>query len=65
MKAIVLLFTKANAGDSEDFPFAGLTRVNVTVEGNSNDLYSEGLAKRDMYEKVLWVLFALGIRVVP
>ena len=65
MKAIVLLFTKAGAGDSEDFPFAGLTRVNVTVEGNPNDLYSEGLAKRDMYEKVLRVLFALGIRVVP
>ena len=51
MKAIVLLFTKADAGDSEDFPFAGLTRVNVTVEGNPNDLYSEGLAKRDMYDE--------------
>ena len=47
MKAIVLLFTKADAGDSEDIPFAGLTRVNVTVEGNPNDLYSEGLAKRE------------------
>ena len=51
MKAIVLLFTKADAGDSENFPFANLTRVNVTVEGNSNNLYSEGLAKRDMYDE--------------
>ena len=51
MKAIVLLFTKADAGDSEDFPFARLTRVNVTVEGNSNDLYSEGLAKRKMHDE--------------
>ena len=48
MKAIVLLFAKADAGDSENFPFANLTRVNVTVEGN---LYSEGLAKRDMYDE--------------
>ena len=48
-KAIVLLFTKSDAEDSENFPFAGLTKVNVTVEGNPNDVYSEGLAKRDMY----------------
>ena len=51
MKAIVLLFTKADARDSENFPFANLIRVNVTVEGNPNDLYSEGLAKRDMYDE--------------
>ena len=51
MKAIVLLFTKADAGDSEDFPFEALTKVNVTVEGNPNDVYSEGLAKRNMYEE--------------
>ena len=51
MKAIVLLFSKADAEDSENFPFANLTRVNVTVEGNPNDIYSEGLAKRDMYDE--------------
>ena len=51
MKAIVLLFTKSDVGDSENFPFAGLTKVNVTVEGNPNDEYSEGLAKRDMYDE--------------
>ena len=51
MNAIVLLFTKSDAGDNEDFPFAGLTKVNVTVEGNPNDVYSEGLAKRDMYDE--------------
>ena len=51
MKAIVLLFTKSAAGDSKNFPFAGLTKVNVTVEGNPNDVYSEGLAKRDIYDE--------------
>ena len=55
MKAIVLLFTKSDVGDSENFPFAGLTKVNVTVEGNPNDEYSEGLAKRDMYDESSYV----------
>ena len=51
IKAIVLIFTKSDAEDSENFPFAGMTRVNVTVEENPNDVYSEGLAKRDMYDE--------------
>ena len=51
MKAIVLLFMKKGAGDSEEFAFPGLTRVNVTVEGNPNDIYSKGLAKRDIYDE--------------
>ena len=51
MKAIVLLFTKSDAGESENFPFAGVTKVNVTVEGNPNDVYSEGLPKRGMYDE--------------
>ena len=51
MKTIVLLFTKSDVGDSENFPFAGLTKVNVIVEGNPSDVYSEGLAKRDMYDE--------------
>ena len=51
MKAIVLLFTKKDAGDSEEFVYPGLTRVNVTVEGNPNDPYSEGLTKRKMYDE--------------
>ena len=53
MKAVVLLFTKKDAGDSEEFVFPELKRVNVTVEGNPNDIYSEGLAKRDMYREAV------------
>ena len=48
MKAVVLLFTKKDAGDSEEFLFPNLTNVDLTVEGNPNDIYSRGLAKRDM-----------------
>ena len=53
MKAVVLLFTKKDAGDSEEFVFPNLTRVNVTVEGNPSDIYSEDLAKRDMYREAV------------
>ena len=53
MKAVVLLFTKKNAGDSEEFVSPNLTKVNVTVEGNPNDIYSNGLAKRDMYREAV------------
>ena len=53
MKAVVLLFTKKNSGDSEEFVFPNLTNVNVIVEGNPNDIYSAGLAKRDMYREAV------------
>ena len=51
MMGIVLLFTKKDSGDSEEFTYPGLTRVNVMVEGNPNDIYSESLTKRDMYDE--------------
>ena len=51
LKALVLLFTDSDEEDSEHFPFPNLEKVNVTVEGNPNDLYSEGLAKRNMYDE--------------
>ena len=52
MKGVVLLFTKKDAG-GEEFVFPELKRVNVTVEGNPNDIYSEGLARRDMYREAV------------
>ena len=51
LKALVLLFTDSEEEDSEHFPFPNLEKVNVTVEGNPNDLYSEGLSKRNMYDE--------------
>ena len=53
MKAVVLLFTKKDARDSEELVLPNLTKVNVTVEGNPNDIYSNGLAKRDMYREAV------------
>ena len=53
MTAVVLFFTKSNATDNEKFVFPNLTNVNITVEGNPNDIYSSGLAKRDMYREAV------------
>ena len=53
MKAVVSLFTKKDAEDSEEFVFPNLTRVDVAVEGNPNDIYSQALAKRDMYSEAV------------
>ena len=53
MKVVILLFTKKDAGDSEEFVFPNLTRIEVSVEGNPNDIYSKSLAKRDMYREAV------------
>ena len=53
MTALMLFFTKSNATDSEKFVFPNLTNVNITVEGNLNDIYSSGPAKRDMYREAV------------
>ena len=45
MKVVVLL--------CKEFVFPNLTHVDVTVEGNPNDIYSNGLAKRDMYREAV------------
>ena len=46
MKAIVLLFTKADAGDRENFPFANLTRVNVTGGRKSKRSLQRRISKK-------------------
>ena len=48
-KAVILLFTKAGAKDSENYPFPNITKVSVTVEGNPNDIYS--LMQRKIYDE--------------
>ena len=51
LKAINLLFTKPGAKNSENYPFPNITKVSVTVEGNANDIYSDGLMQRKMYDE--------------
>ena len=51
MKAIVLLFTKTNSTNSEEFMNPNIERVKVVIEGKPNSVYSEGLDKSEIYEE--------------
>ena len=53
MTSAVLLFTKKDTTDSEEFLFPNLTNVDVSVEGTPNAIYSDGLKKRDMYKEAV------------
>ena len=51
MKAIVLLFTKIDSTDSEEFMNPNIKSVKFTIEGKPNSVYSEGLDKSEIYEE--------------
>ena len=51
MRGVVLLFTKKNPTDSEEFLNANIERVSVSVEGNPNSVYSKGLTKSEIYNE--------------
>ena len=51
MKGIVILYQKKNATDSEEFVNFGVQSVKVSIEGNLNSVYSQGLVKSDVYDK--------------
>ena len=51
MKAIVLLFTKPNSTDSEEFLNPKIKKVAVSIEGKPNSVYSQGLTKSKIYEE--------------
>ena len=51
MKSIVLLFTKKTPTDSEEFFNAEVEKVKVTIEGNPNSVYSQGLVRSEVYDE--------------
>ena len=51
MKAIVLLCTRKNPTDSEEFYNSEVEKVKVTIEGNPNSVYSQGLSRSEVYDK--------------
>ena len=51
MRGIVLLFTKKNPTDSEEFFNAKIEHVEVSIEGNPNSVYSQGLTKSEIYNE--------------
>ena len=52
MKAIVLLFTKKSGRvGSEEYLYPNIEKVKVTIEGNPNMLYSQGIPKSRLYDE--------------
>ena len=54
IKAVLLLFIEpysAGARDSEKYVFPHLTKVKVTVNGKSNMVYDQGIARKDLWKE--------------
>ena len=51
MRDVVLLFTKKNSTDSEEFCNAEIEHVKVSIEGNPNSVYSQGLTRSEIYNE--------------
>ena len=51
MRGVVLLFTKNNPMDSEEFYNAEIENVKVSIEGNPNSVYSLGLTMSEIYNE--------------
>ena len=51
MKHIVILFRKKTLPDSEEYVYPKIKRVDVTIEGNPNSVYSQGLVKSKLFEE--------------
>ena len=51
MKYIVMLFRKKTLTDSEEYVYPGIKRVDVTIEGNPNSVYRQGLTKPKLFEE--------------
>ena len=51
MKQVVMLFKKKTLMDKEKHVYPKINRVDVTVEGNPNSVYSQGLTKAKLFEE--------------
>ena len=51
MKSIVLLCTRKTPTECEEFFNAEVEKVKVTIEGNPNSVYSQGLVRSEVYDE--------------
>ncbi len=51
MRAIIMLFRHADTVDSEEFVFANIKRVDVTIDARPNAVYSNGIGIDDLYRE--------------
>ncbi len=51
MRAIVILFKHADTVDSEEYVYPKITKVDVTIDGRPNAVYSNGITTDDLYKE--------------
>ncbi len=51
MRAIVILFKHADTEDSEEYVYPNITKVDVTIDGRPNAVYSNGISTDDLYRE--------------
>ncbi len=51
MRAMVILFKYADTEDSEEYIYPNITKVDVTIDGRPNAVYSNGMSTDDLYRE--------------
>ncbi len=51
MRAIVVLFKHADTEDSEEYVYPNITKVDVTIGGRPNAVYTNGISTDDLYRE--------------
>ncbi len=51
MRAIIILFKHADTEDSEEYIYPNITKVDVTINGKPNEVYSNGISTDDLYRE--------------
>ncbi len=51
MRAIVILFKHADTENSEEYVYPNITKVDVTIDGRPNTVYSNGIGIDDLYRE--------------
>ncbi len=57
MRAIVMLFKHADTVDSEEYIYPNITKVDVTIDGRPNAVYSNGIGIDDLYREARRVFY--------
>ena len=57
MRAIVMLFKHADTVDSEEYIYSNITKVDVTIDGRPNAVYSNGIGIYDLYREARRIFY--------
>ena len=57
MRAIIMLFKHTDTVDSEEYIYPNITKVDVTIDGRPNAVYSNGIGIDDLYREARRVFY--------